>query len=183
MDLPILIEAARIRARVEALGQEIAARLDGDPALEVVVLMDGAFCFAADLVRSLPGSELRLHFVRAGSYGAGTVSSGRVALGPWPRIDGGRVLIVDDILDSGRTLAAAVAACGAARQVLTCVLLDKPSRRAAEGLAEADLVGFRIEDAFVVGYGLDHGGRFRHLPHIHTLPAVAPSAPSSPGPH
>ena len=81
------------------------------------------------------------------------------------------MLIVDDILDTGRTLAAARRAVSGAAEVKTCVLLDKPTRRIADGLQVADYIGFTVPDVFVVGYGLDWDGRLRHLPE---LLAVAP---------
>lgn len=165
---PVLIPADALARRVGAMGEELTARLRGTRAPLLLVLMDGAFVFAADLARAIHRPDLELRFVRASSYRGGTVSSGSVALEPIPDLHGRTVVLVDDILDTGRTLAAtgraAHAAC--ASQVLSCVLLDKPARRHPEGLAKADLVGFTIPDRFVVGYGLDHDGRFRQLPYV-----------------
>lgn len=166
---PVLIPADAIARRVRALADEVSNRLRAAPAPLLLVLMDGAFVFAADLARSvhLPGLELR--FVRASSY-RGTSSSGNVDLGPLPDLAGRSVVLVDDILDTGLTLAAArcAALAAGAREVLVCVLLDKPARRREGGLATADLVGFRIPDRFVVGYGLDLDGRWRELPYVGT---------------
>lgn len=163
-----LIRAHRIRSRVHQLGRALARDLAGTPSPLMLALLDGSVCFVADLARATPLPDLRLHFVRASSYGAGTVSSGSVALETLPRCDGRTMVVVDDILDTGRTLAAVVAAARAAgaAAVRTCVLLDKPSRRDPTGLASADQVGFTIPDVFVVGYGLDHDGRYRHLPDV-----------------
>ncbi len=163
-----LIRAATLRRRVSGLGREVARAYAGR-APTLLVLMDGAFCFAADLVRATPLDEIRLRFARASSYrGNATVSSGTVDLESLPDLRGAHVLVVDDILDTGRTLAAAVAAShgAGAATVATCVLLDKPLRRVPEGVARADFTGFTIPDAFVVGYGLDHDGRWRGLPDI-----------------
>lgn len=134
-----LIRAARIRGRVRQLGRELAGSFAGPvvgnlgrvPA--IVALLDGSFCFVADLVRAIPVPDLRLHFARAASYHGGTESSGSVALHALPNGVGADVLVVDDILDTGRTLAAVVAAlkAGGAARVRTCVLLDKPARRQA----------------------------------------------------
>ncbi len=169
-----LIRAAAIRGRVRAMARRIATdHAHGE--LVLLALMDGAFCFVADLARAIPLDDVRLHFVRASSYGGGTTSRGTVDLGAMPDLAGKQVVIVDDILDTGRTLARAVQACAGAARVRTCVLLDKPARRVAGGLERADYVGFVIDDVFVVGYGLDHDGRFRHLPEIRVLAAATPA--------
>ena len=161
-----LIRAPTLRRRVIGLGREVARAYAGR-APTLLVLMDGAFCFAADLVRATPLDEIRLCFRRASSY-RGTTSTGVVDLEAMPELRDAHVLVVDDILDTGRTLAAAVAASRAAgaTTVSTCVLLNKPTRRVPEGLARADFTGFTIPNAFVVGYGLDHDGRWRGLPEI-----------------
>ncbi len=170
---PVLIPADAIARRVDAMGEELSARLRGSAAPLLLVLMDGAFVFASDLVRRLHRPDLELRFVRASSYRGGMESSGSVALEPMPDLHGRSVVLVDDILDTGLTLAtartAALASC--ARSVEVCVLLDKPSRRRPGGLERAELVGFTIPDRFVVGYGLDHEGRWRQLPDICTLSA------------
>jgi hypoxanthine phosphoribosyltransferase len=167
---PVLIPAEALACRVAALGDDLTVRLRGSTAPLMLVLMDGAFVFAADLARAVHRPDLELRFVRASSYHGRTTSSGTVSLEPMPDLHGRMVVLVDDILDTGRTLAvtkrAAHAAC--ASTVLTCVLLDKPARRQPDGLAQADMVGFTIPDRFVVGYGLDQDGRFRQLPYIGT---------------
>lgn len=169
MQLRPLLSQTAIAQRVAELGADISRQYEQRlPVL--LVLMDGAFVFAADLARAISAPELRLHFVSARSY-SGIISSGTVTLGSLPTLTDCDVLIIDDILDTGRTLARARNAAreSGARSVATCVLLDKPERRVSEGLAQADHVGFTIPDVFVVGYGLDHDGRHRHLPCVYVL--------------
>ncbi len=164
-----LIPAAAVAERIAALGAELLPRLVGRD-VTFLVLMDGAFLFAADLVRHLPLPGLRLAFRKASSY-RGTSSTGTVTLDDLPDFTGRLVVVVDDIIDSGLTLSAAVAAArvAGASTVLTCILLDKPSRRVPGGLPAADLTGFTIPDRFVVGFGLDLDGAWRHLPDVCTL--------------
>lgn len=164
-----LIDQARIARRVEELGAQLREDFQGAP-LTVAVLLKGAAWFAADLLRHLP-HDTRVEFMRAQSY-AGTASTGTVEFGLLPAaeaITGRDVLLVEDILDTGRTLHAARAqlqGLGAAK-VKICVLLDKAAPR-VEAIT-ADYVGFRIDDEFVVGYGLDYNEEYRTLPAIYTL--------------
>lgn len=162
-----LLKARAIHQRVKELGQQITADHAGQT-LTVLALLDGAFCFVADLVRCIDLADLRLHFVRASSYGKRTTSRGTVTLDPLPDLSGQTVLLVDDILDTGRTMQAVKFGLQDA-VVRTCVLLDKPTRRVPDGMQCADYIGFTIPDTFVVGYGLDHGGKYRHLPNICAL--------------
>ena len=164
-----LFTEAQVVSRVEELAQAISAALP--PSFTLVGLLKGSFVFVADLARALSkaGCSPRIEFMRVSSYGSGTMSSGIVSLmGDAPDgVKGAPVLLVDDIQDSGRTLAftrAFLLERGAAR-VWTCTLLDKPSRREVE-TGEADFVGFAIPDVFVVGYGIDYAERYRELPFI-----------------
>ena len=165
----ILLDQTAIRSRIEELARELSSFHRGRE-LTLVAVLKGAFVFVADLIRLLP-NPVRVVFVAAESYRDGT-DPGELEL-TWtadPReIAGRRVLVVDDILDSGRTLLAVRDRCvleGAA-EVKTCVFLDKPERRTVE--FTADFVGFEVEDEFVVGYGLDHGGCCRNLPYVGAL--------------
>ena len=173
--VPPLISADAIAARVRELASEIMAAQQAEPAnhFVVLVLLKGAFVFAADLVRALDeqGAAPPIDFISISSYGSRDVSSGNVVLETRPRIDlaGKDVLHVDDILDTGRSLQAVsrwLAEQGASR-VRACVLLDKPSRRMVE--VDADFCGFEVPDRFVVGYGLDYDERYRHLPYVGIL--------------
>ncbi len=163
-----LFTAADISARVDALAAAIARAVGPDFVL--LCVLNGAFIFTADLARALAsrGCRPRIEFASFKSYGSATESSGRVRLvGEFPGdLAGAKVVLVDDILDSGRTLLTArmMVEDAGAESVSTCVLLDKPARRAAP--VEADYVGFTIDDVFVVGYGIDYAEKFRYLPDL-----------------
>lgn len=157
-----------LAARIDALARDIAAAERNR--LLIVAVLKGSFVFAADLIRALHrhGLAPEVDFITLSSYREAKVSSGRVEIRRDIETDvrGRDVLIIDDILESGRTLAFAkdlIAARGAAR-VETCVLLDKPVPRAAT--ITADFRGFECPDVFVVGYGMDCAHRFRELPYV-----------------
>ncbi len=166
-----LFSAADIAARVDALAREIAASSPRD--LIIVAVLKGSFIFAADLIRALhrEGLEPEIDFIFLASYGVGTVSGGEVKILRDVETDlaGREVVIVDDILDSGRTLSFAKALLErrGARRVKTCILIDKHVPRAAEIVP--DYVGFRCRPVYVVGYGTDLAHRYRELPYIGKL--------------
>jgi hypoxanthine phosphoribosyltransferase len=159
-----LIPADRLARRVRQLGAELTRRYAGEEVV-LVPLMDGSFCFVADLVRTMQVPRLTVHFARASSY-SGTTSTGEVTLSNIPDVTGRHVVIVDDILDTGATLSSVshVLRQQHPASLETCVLLDKPSRRSVA--VHATWAGFTIGDQFVIGYGLDWDGRFRHLPDV-----------------
>jgi hypoxanthine phosphoribosyltransferase len=165
----VLYRAGDIESAVRRIAAEVTRHYEGR-ALTVVAVLKGSIHFASDLVRCIP-LPLEIAFAGVSSYGAGD-RSGEVVIDFLPadrEIAGRDVLLVDDILDTGKTLERLrheLLARGA-REVRTCVLLDKPARREA-GRA-ADFVGFEIEDRFVVGYGLDFAGRYRNLPLVGVL--------------
>jgi hypoxanthine phosphoribosyltransferase len=164
----IRFSAAEIATRIEALATEIAGQLPPD--VLVVAVLKGSFVFTADLIRALSrhGVDWPMDFITLSSYGEATASSGTVRLTRDINEDvkDRVVLLIDDILESGRTLSFArdLFLQRGASKVWLCTLLDKPMRRAAK--IEADFSGFRIGDEFVVGYGLDHAHRHRGLPYI-----------------
>lgn len=169
--IEILFSAEQIARRVEALAGEIAAALPGD--LLVVAILKGGFVFAADLIRALHGAGMRprVDFMTLSSYGDGKTSRGEVTIARdiGDDVAGRDVLIVDDILESGRTISGAqqLLLNRGARTVKLCVLLDKPGKRKVDCVA--DFIGFTVEDRFVVGYGLDYAHYFRDLPYIGAL--------------
>jgi hypoxanthine phosphoribosyltransferase len=165
----VLVAEGAIAARVAELARAIARDYAGENPVLVGVLQ-GAVPFVADLMRALP-IDVTVDFIRASSYGAGTSSSGRVRLVADLAVEVAdrHVLIVDDIVDTGLTLATLKRTLEARRprSVRTCVLLDKAGRRETD--VTIDYVGFTIPNVFVVGYGLDYGGLYRNLPYVAAL--------------
>ena len=176
----VLISQAQIARGVKRLAGRIAADYAGRD-LVIVALLNGTVMFLADLIRHL-NLPLRLDFIGVSSYGSGT-TSGELVFTKELRLEvrGRDVLVVDDILDTGRTLQRVRQKLRALkpRRLRTCVLLDKPARRVEP--VRADYVGFEIPDVVVVGYGLDYAERYRNLPFLGVLkPAVYSSQPASP---
>ena len=161
----ILFPADEIASRHQAMAEGLAERAGDNPL--VVAILKGSFIFAADLLRALYDAEIapEVDLMSLSSYGAGTESAGEITVLRDIETDvaGRRIIIIDDILESGRTLAYAkdLLVARGAEKVLTCVLLDK---RVAD--IEADFVGFECPDYFVVGYGMDVGHAFRELPFV-----------------
>lgn len=169
----IVFDEATIAARVAELGQEITdAYPDGE--LLVLGLLKGSFIFLSDLVRHIE-RPLHVDFLVASSYGSGTVSSGTVKLlyDPETELEGKHILLVEDIVDSGRTLKRImdVLAARRPRSLAICTLLDKQLSSFAP--TELRFVGFDAPPAFLVGYGLDHAENYRHLPFIGDLESQA----------
>jgi hypoxanthine phosphoribosyltransferase len=167
----VLFSASEITDRIDALSEVIAADLGSD--IVAVPVMTGALVFAADLIRALwrRGVSIDVMPVRVRSYGASrTAESAPVlAMGLDKRIDGRTALLIDGVCDVGHTLEVAMAHLkdfGAARAA-SVVLVDKPMRRGVP--ARPDYVGFTAEDVFVAGYGMDAGGKLRHLPYVGVL--------------
>lgn len=165
----ILIDKEAIAIRVDELVDEIIAANHPED-LVVIAILKGSFMFMADLMRGFHRHSIhpRIDFLTLSSYGSGTESKGSINIVHDIRehVAGADVLIVDDILDTGRTLAFTkqLMLDRGASVVHSCVLLDKTAHRAVE--FEADYTGFPIGDFFVVGYGLDYNNLYRELPHI-----------------
>lgn len=170
----ILIPAEDLTARVAQLGRQIRADYAGRTPVLVAVLK-GAVVFLADLMRAIE-APCECDFIALSSYGASTRSSGVVELTKdlsMP-IDGREVLIVEDIVDTGRTLTYLLRNLETRQpeSVRVCALLDKEARR--EVPVSLDYVGFTIPDEFVVGYGLDYAGLYRNLPYVAVLDEPEP---------
>lgn len=169
----VLLTKEQIEQRVAEMGKQITADYQGKD-LIVVVLLKGAAWFATDLTRAID-LPLRVDFMVASSYGNGTSTTGnvKVKLDISENIAGKHVLLIDDIIDSGVTFAAIsdMLCQNKPASLKTVALCDKADRR-VNGM-EADYVGFKIPDEFVVGFGLDYAGDYRNLPYIGVLkPAV-----------
>jgi hypoxanthine phosphoribosyltransferase len=167
--LELLIPEQRIRARVAALARDIDADYRARR-LSLLVVLKGAAIFAADLMRQIE-IPFTIDFVAAASYGTGTRSSGKVALGGLDALDlaGRDVLVIEDILDTGRTAAVLL---DRLRQkepasLALCALLRKPAAAALD--LPVAYAGFEIPEDFVVGYGMDYAERYRNLRGIHRL--------------
>lgn len=170
----LLFDEQTIAARVQELARVIAKDLP-DPTPVLIGLLTGAFIFLADLVRALGrlGIDPQVDLMSVSHYGPLVTSSGLVRLHKDSALDlrGRTVLLVDDILDSGRTLSMVrghLAARGSS-WLRTCVLLDKPSRR--QVAIRADYVGFEVPDVWMIGYGLDAYGQGRGLPYVALIEA------------
>jgi len=166
-ELRPLLGQDQIRRRVKELAEQISRDYQGKEILFICILK-GAFVFLSDLMRHID-VPVQVDFVGLASYGSEMVSSGqiRVTRESSIPIEGKDVIIVEDIIDSGRTLKFLVDELRSRkpRSLRICCLLDKKSRRQVE--FHADYVGFDIEDLFVVGYGLDVNEQFRNLPSVH----------------
>ncbi len=162
-----LISAKAIAARVESMASEIQEKFKDTEQLIVVGLLRGSFMFIADLVRELK-LPVEVDFLETSSYGNEMESSREVRIVKDLRaeIAGRDVLVVEDIVDTGHTLNHVIKLLASRhpKRMMVCALLNKPSRREVD--VKADLVGFEIEDKFVVGYGIDYAQRNRNLPNI-----------------
>lgn len=167
----VLFSEERIAARIAELAADIVAAMARE--LVIISVLKGGFIFTADLIRALhrAGLEPEIDFLKLSSYGEATESSGEpeILFDLSANVAGREVLIVDDILDTGRTLLFARNLLGEreATTVRACCLLDKAERRMVD--VEAEFVGFACPNEFVVGYGLDFAHRYRELPYIGVL--------------
>ncbi len=174
----VLYTEEEIKRRVRELAREIKA-VYGDQEFTIVSLINGAVMFTADLMREID-NPVRLDCIRVSSYGSRTKSVGtpQIVASLTLDIKDRHVLVIDDILDTGKTLSLVASLARKLRpaSLRSCVLLDKKERREVE--FEADFVGFEIPNKFVVGYGLDFAERYRNLPCIGVLKAELQKLPA-----
>ncbi|MBL42699.1 MAG: hypoxanthine phosphoribosyltransferase [Rhodospirillaceae bacterium] len=170
-DIETLFSAEQIQDRVDRLAYEITQSIGTDFLL--ISILKGSFVFSADLIRSLhrSGATPQIDFLTLSSYGSATESSGHVEIKKDidEIVKNKSILLVDDILESGRTLAFAknILSDRGALSVNLCVFLNKPGKRKVQ--IEANFIGFDCPDKFVVGYGLDYAHYFRELPFVGSL--------------
>ena len=164
-----MLSAAQITERLESLAAEVSAEF-GDEPIELICTLKGAVVTVVDLARKLP-MPVGMHFMSVSSYGNSTESSGNIniKMDLEEDITGKNVLIVEDIIDTGRTLKKLkeLLISRNPKKLKLLTLLDKPDRRVVD--IRADFTGFTIPDAFVVGYGLDYAQRYRNLPYVGVL--------------
>jgi hypoxanthine phosphoribosyltransferase len=175
----ILLDEEAIVAGIDRVAREVTERYR-DRDFTVVSVLKGSCVFASDLIRRIP-IPLELAFLAASSYGDGT-TSGELEINFFPtgnEIEGRNLLLVDDILDTGKTLSGITAELErrGANEVRSCVFLDKPERREVD--IRPDFRCFEVENLFVVGYGLDFAGRYRNLPYVGALRREIYSQPSA----
>jgi hypoxanthine phosphoribosyltransferase len=167
-EIEVIFSADAIAARLEELAAQIIAHRLERPL--VVAILKGSFVFAADLIRALhrAGLEPEVDFLTLSSYRKSKTSSGKVEILRDLDLDveGRNIILIDDVLDSGRTLVFAkdLLSARGARRILTCVLIDKKVHRAVN--VSADFYAFESGDEFVVGYGMDVAHRYRELPFV-----------------
>ena len=165
----VLIDAQKIAARVVEIGAQISADYVNQKLL-IIGILSGSVPFVADLMRNIIG-DVEIDFMAMSSYEDGTESSGRVKIVKDLNVDikDRNVLVAEDIIDSGRTIARLreMLLVRGPKDLKICSFLDKPKRRVVD--ISADYIGFEIPDEFVVGYGLDYAQKYRNLPFVGVL--------------
>lgn len=165
--IKVLIPETVIKSRVAEMGAEISRVYRGEP-VTVVGILRGASIFMADLIRHIDLDEVYMDFLVLSSYGNGTTSSGEVKVEKdmSEAVEGRNIIIVEDIIDSGRTMDYIIRYLQGrgAKSVKLCALFDKLERREFD--VRADWIGFDVPDKFIVGYGLDYAQKYRNLPYI-----------------
>ena len=165
-NIRVLISEEKIACKIKELGELISKEYEGKNIHLICVLKGGVF-FMTELSKHIT-VPVSIDFMSVSSYGDGTVSSGRVRIlkDLDETIEGKDVLVVEDIIDSGKTLSYLIEMLSTRKpnSLKLCTLLDKPSRREAD--VTVDYTGFQIPDEFVVGYGLDYAQHYRNLPYI-----------------
>ncbi len=168
----VMIPEDEVNVKIKELGRKISEDFAGQE-VHLICILKGSIFFVCELAKRIT-LPVTIDFMQVSSYGAETKSSGVVRLSKDldEPLQGKNVIIVEDIIDSGRTLNHLVNLLGQRhpKSMTICTLLDKPSRRVVE--VDVKYTGFQIPDAFVVGYGLDYDQRYRNLPYIGVIELV-----------
>ncbi len=164
--ISVLISEETVDAKIKEIGEKISQEYEGQQ-VHLVCILKGSVFFTCELAKRIT-VPVTIDFMSVSSYGDGTASSGvvRIAKDLDETIEGKNVIVIEDIIDSGRTLSYLLEILGKRnpRSMKLCTLLDKPDRRVKD--VKVDYVGFEIPDEFVVGYGLDYAQKYRNLPYI-----------------
>ena len=164
--LKVLIDEQKLHNRINEIAKQIEEEYK-DKEITLICILKGSVFFTVDLAKKING-DVRLEFIRVSSYGEGTESTGEIKmkLDLKDSIQGKDVIVVEDIIDTGRTLSYLIEYLKMKKpnSVKLCALLDKPDRRVKK--VKVDYTGFQIPDKFVVGYGLDWDEKYRNLPYI-----------------
>ena len=164
--IEVMLPEEKVDARIREIGEQISREYAGK-SVHLICILKGSIFFTCELAKRIT-SPVEIDFMSVSSYGAGTSSSGVVKIGKDldTTIEGKNVLVVEDIIDSGRTLSYLLQNLKTRnpKSLKLCTLLDKPDRRVCD--VKVDYVGFEIPDEFVVGYGLDYAQKYRNLPYI-----------------
>ena len=165
-EIKVLIDEEKLEKRVQEIATQIEEEYKGKE-LTLICILKGSIFFTVDLAKKING-DVRLEFIRVSSYNEGTESSGEIKmkLDLKDSIQGKDVIVIEDIIDTGRTLSYLIEYLKMKKpnSVKLCALLDKPDRRVVD--VKVDYTGFQIPDKFVIGYGLDWDEKYRNLPYI-----------------
>ena len=165
-DVKVLIDEEKLQKRVEEIAKQIEEEYKGKE-ITLICILKGSIFFTVDLAKKING-DVKLEFIRVSSYGEGTESTGEIKmkLDLKDSIQGKDVIVIEDIIDTGRTLSYLMEYLKMKKpnSVKLCALLDKPDRRVVD--VKVDYTGFQIPDKFVIGYGLDFDERYRNLPYV-----------------
>ena len=165
----VMLPEEKVNQRIAELGEEISREFEGEP-VHLICILKGSVFFTCELAKRIT-VPVTMDFMTVSSYGSGTTSSGNVKIKKDldEDIAGKKVVVIEDIIDTGRTLACLLGILKERnpKKLKLCTLLDKPDRRIAD--VSVDYTGFVIPDEFVVGYGLDYDQRYRNLPYVGVL--------------
>ena len=165
-DIKVLIDEEKLQKRVDEIADQIQKEYKGREII-LICILKGSIFFTVDLARRIKG-DVKIEFIRVSSYNDGTESSGEIKmkLDLKDSIQGKDVIVIEDIIDTGRTLSYLIEYLKMKKpnSVKLCALLDKPERRVID--VKVDYTGFQIPDKFVIGYGLDYDEKYRNLPYV-----------------